>query len=164
MTLSNYTTPALMIPRLRNRDASAVIAELCSVLHREKFVKEPLPFYNDVISREILSSTATSPGWAMPHARGRNLERLSFTLGLAAEPLRWFGDAGEPVNMVFLFAVPESETAAYLRLMSGLAKISRDPLLLERLRQAGDSQSMFELLQQVPLRQPRSAPAALTKP
>jgi mannitol/fructose-specific phosphotransferase system IIA component (Ntr-type) len=164
MTLSRYTTQELMIPRLRSRDAAAIIAELCSVMHREQRVKDLLPFYNDVISRETLSSTATSPGWAMPHARGDDLERLSFAVGLTAEPLTWFGDTGELVSVVFLFAVPESETASYLRLLSGFSRLSRDPLIVQRLLQASDSRMMFDLLEQIPLRRPRPAAAELTKP
>lgn len=164
MTLSHYTTPGLLIPRLRSRDAAAVIAELCSAMHREQRVEELLPFYNDVISRETLSSTVTAPGWAMPHARGKSLARLTFAIGLAAEPLPWYGDAGEPVSIVSLFAVPESETAAYLRLLSGFSRLSRDPLLVQRLLQASDREAMFDLLQRIPLRQPRSAAAVLTKP
>jgi mannitol/fructose-specific phosphotransferase system IIA component (Ntr-type) len=148
-----------MVPRLRSRDPVAVVAELCSVLHRAQRVKDLLPFYNAVISRETLSNTATFPGWAMPHARSNDLEHLSFAVGLTSQPLTWFGNVGNPVNVAFLFAVPENETASYLRLISGLAKFSQDPLRVQRLLQATDGRTMFELLQKFPLRQPRPVAA-----
>ncbi len=157
MTLSNYTTPELMVPRLRSHDAAAAVAELCSVMHRQQRVEELLPFYNEVINREHLSSTAASPGWAMPHARSKNVQELCFAVGLSNEPLTWFGDAGEPVNAVFLFAVPETQAAAYLQLVSALARFSRDPLRVQRLLEATDPKAMFELFQQVSLRPPRTA-------
>ena len=53
MTLSRYTTCELMVPRLRNRDASAAVAELCSVMHREQRVQELLPFFNAVINNLV---------------------------------------------------------------------------------------------------------------
>jgi mannitol/fructose-specific phosphotransferase system IIA component (Ntr-type) len=61
----------------------------------------------------------------------------------------WFG--GEPVNLIFLFAVPESEATAYLNLISGLAKLSQDHLRLRRLADAPDSRTMFEVLREIPL-------------
>jgi mannitol/fructose-specific phosphotransferase system IIA component (Ntr-type) len=109
-TVADYTEPSLMVPLLRSRDAAGVTAELCSTLDRQGRISDLLPFYHAVISHEALSSTAMAPGWAMPHARLAVVRRLSFALGRTAEPLVWFG--GEPVNMVFLFAVPESQAAA----------------------------------------------------
>ena len=163
MTLSNYTAPALLVPRLRSHDAAAAVAELCSVMHREGRVEELLPFYNEVISRENLSSTATQPGWAMPHARSQHVKQLCFAVGLTSEPLDWFGNTGEPVSAVFLFAVPDTQAAAYLQLVSALARFSRDPLRVERLVQAADREAMFELFQQVSLRPPRAAAVGMSR-
>ena len=148
-TMADYTEASLMLPLLRCRDAAAVTAELCSTLQREGRINDLLPFYHGVISHEALSSTVISPGWALPHARIPGIPALSFALGRTAEPLAWFG--GEPVNMVFLFAVPESDAAAYLRLIAGLAKLGQDRLRLERLGDAADSQSMFEVLGEIAL-------------
>ena len=68
-TVADYTEPSLMVPLLRSRDAAGVTAELCSTLDRQGRLSDLLPFYHAVISHEALSSTAMSPGWAMPHAR-----------------------------------------------------------------------------------------------
>ena len=95
------------------------------------------------------------PGWAVPHARLAGIPRLSFALGRTAKPLAWFG--GQPVHTVFLFAVPETEAAAYLNLISGLAKLSQDRLRREHLADASDSPAMFEVLQGIPLPGRRSA-------
>ena len=148
-TVADYTEPSLMVPLLRSRDAAGVTAELCSTLDRQGRLGDLLPFYHAVISHEALSSTAMSPGWAMPHARMAVVRRLSFALGRTAEPLVWFG--GEPVNMVFLFAVPESQAAAYLSLISGLASLAQDRLRLERLADAPDSETMLEVLREISL-------------
>ena len=147
ITVADYTEPSLMVPLLRSRDAAGVTAELCSTLDRQGRISDLLPFYHAVISHEALSSTAMAPGWAMPHARLAVVRRLSFALGRTAEPLVWFG--GEPVNMVFLFAVPESQAAAYLSLISGLASLAQDRLRLERLADAPDSETMLEVLREI---------------
>jgi mannitol/fructose-specific phosphotransferase system IIA component (Ntr-type) len=156
-TVADFTESSLMVPLLRSRDAAAVVAELSSTLERQGRINDLLPFYHGVISHEALSATVISPGWAMPHARVAGIPQLCFALGRTAEPLVWFG--GEPVNMVFLFAVPEREAATYLSLLAGLARLSEDHLCLERLADAHDGREMFEALRGVPLPKRRSAVA-----
>jgi mannitol/fructose-specific phosphotransferase system IIA component (Ntr-type) len=58
--------------------------------------------------------------------------------------------------VVFLFAVPENETAVYLRLISALAKLSRDPQMMKRLVNATNGAGMFEVFGLIPLREPRA--------
>jgi mannitol/fructose-specific phosphotransferase system IIA component (Ntr-type) len=154
-TIADYTEPSLMVPLLRSRDAAAVTAELCSTLERQGRVSDLLPFYHAVISHEALSSTVISPGWALPHARIPGISRLSFVLGRTAEPLAWFG--GEPVSMIFLFAVSARNAAAYQSVISGLANLGQDHLRLERLVDASDSQTMFEVLREISLPKRRAA-------
>lgn len=154
-SLADYTTPGLLIPRLDSRTASGAIAELCARLEFEGRIHDALAFYDAVLSRETLCSTAAAPGWALPHARVRGLSQLSVALGLRAEPITWY--SGEAVQMVFLFAVPDDQAANHLRLISALARLSREPLQLERLLRSKDGESMLQVLQEIPLRQSRAA-------
>jgi mannitol/fructose-specific phosphotransferase system IIA component (Ntr-type) len=158
-TLANFTSPDLIIPELRSRDACSVVAELCSVLSSKGRVGELLPFYNAVITREQLGSTATSTGWALPHARCKELAKVCFAMGRPSESMTWFGESGPGVNMVFLIVVPEAEAGTYLSLISGLARLSQDRNRSQRMLHAQDTQSIFEVLEQIPIRQPRNAPA-----
>jgi len=156
-SVADYTDPSLIVPLLRSRDAAAVTAELCSTLQRQGRINDLLPFHHAVITHESVSGTVISPGWALPHARLAGIAGLTFALGRTAEPLAWFG--GEPVCMVFLFAVPESEAMAYLSLIAGLARLGQDRLRLERLGDAPDSLTMFEVLREIPL--PKRTAAAV---
>ena len=154
MTLADYTAPDLIIPRLHGRDASDLTAELCLVLEQRGRLSDRSAFYDAVIRRESMASTAIPPDWAMPHARLADIPRLSFALGRTPAPVRWFGS--QPVSMVFLFAVPEAEAAAYLNLISGLARLSQDDSCLGRLANAPDGPSMFAVLQEVSLSRSRA--------
>ena len=154
-TAAHYTNPALIIPCVHNREASAIIGELCSALCREGRVNEPFPFFNAVISHELLSHTVTPEGWALPHARLNGLPQLSFAVGRSAAPFDWLGTTAHRVQLVFLFAVPQADGGDYLNLLSGLAKASQNSTLAARLIEAPDSQTVFEVLQQVRLPEAR---------
>ncbi|HWI60071.1 MAG TPA: PTS sugar transporter subunit IIA, partial [Bacillota bacterium] len=144
-TLASYTSPELIFPQLLNRATPAVIGELCSALERHGRVKEPLPLFNAVMSHEMLSSSAMAPGWALPHARLKQLSQLSFALGRSRPALEWHGQAEPKVQLVFLSAIPETDGATYLTLISGLARLSQDAARLERLLQASNREAIYEV-------------------
>jgi len=138
-----------------------VVGELCSALQREGRLKDLLPFYNAAMNQEYMSSSATPQGWALPHARVKELAGVCFALGRSDAPLEWLGPARLRVRMVFLFAVPETDAKTYLALISGLARLAQDEARMEGLVNASDGDAMLEILAQVPLRQAYSSAAGV---
>jgi mannitol/fructose-specific phosphotransferase system IIA component (Ntr-type) len=152
MTLADFTSPGLIVPRLRGQDVAAVIQELSQAMQREKRVPDLLPFYHAALNQEFLVSTDMEAGMAFPHARLPGLKELSFALGRSAEPLGWTARATRSVRLVFLMAVPATDSTQYLLLISGLARLGNDSRLAAMLQAAPDAFQMLEVLQQVTLR------------
>jgi len=152
MTLAHFTSPELILPNLRGHDVATVIQELSRALQREKRVPDLLPFYHAALNREFLVSSDWEAGMAFPHARLPGLKELSFALGRCVQPLDWGAKPGHPVRLIFLIAVPATESTQYLSLVSGLARLAKDSRLMEKLRTAADAAQMFEVLQQIELR------------
>jgi mannitol/fructose-specific phosphotransferase system IIA component (Ntr-type) len=152
MTLADFTSPGLIIPRLRGKDVASVIQELSQALQRERRVPDLLPFYHAALNREFLVSTDMEAGMAFPHARVPRLKELSFALGRGNEPLAWGARAVCSVRLVFLSAVPATDSTQYLQLISGLARLAKDNRLVEKLHAAQDTFQILELLQQITLR------------
>lgn len=159
-TLADFTSPALMVPNLKGQVPAAVIAELCSALQEGEGLSDSEAFCESVMARELMSPTAISPGFALPHARLAGLPNLSFALARSSKPLAWFGENSVRVQVVFLFAVPEAQAKTYLNVISAVAKLSQNPALVRELMRAPDGRAMFEVLKHAPLRQPRSATLA----
>src|SRR5215475_13729163 len=145
MTLAHYTSADLIVPQLHARTGSAVVGELCAVLERHDRVSDCLGLYNQVIAHENLSPTILMTGCALPHARLQGASRLSFALGRSEERLDWFGAKGADVRLVFLFVVPESEAGLYLKVLSALARLGRDRQRMQKLFDAPDRETMFEI-------------------
>ena len=151
MTLASFTSPGLMVPRLRGEETTTAIKELTEALHSENRVPDALPFYQAALNREYLARTDLEPGMAFPHARLAGLKEVAFALGRSEEPLRWGPPGAHPVRLVFLLAVPATDATDYLLLVSGLARLSKDAARVASLLQAEDAQQMMEVLRQVPL-------------
>jgi mannitol/fructose-specific phosphotransferase system IIA component (Ntr-type) len=64
----------------------------------------------------------------------------------------WMKIDQKRVSLVFLFAIPETDARAYMNLISGMARLSNSPRLVERLVKAGDTFEMLNVLKQVNLR------------
>jgi PTS system fructose-specific IIC component len=140
-----------------------VIQELSQALQRANRVPDFASVYDAALKREQVVSTDMEAGMAFPHARLAGLKELSFALGRSDEQLAW-GQKGIPsVRLVFLLAVPATDSAQYLPLISGLARLSREKALVEKLLAAPDEREMLELLQRIELRiksAPKPLPAA----
>jgi mannitol/fructose-specific phosphotransferase system IIA component (Ntr-type) len=152
MTLSDFTSPGLIVPHLDGRDVPSILQELCHALHREKRVPDMLPFYHAVLNREFLVSTDVEFGMAFPHARLASLNELSFALGRSAQPVPWGARSGHPVRLVFLLAVPATDSTQFLQVISGLARFAKEMRLVQQIHAAQDTFQILEVLRQAPLR------------
>ena len=152
LTLGDLTSPALITPRLRGQDATSVIQELGETLAREAREPDLQSFQQAVLKREHLGGTSMEAGMAFPHARLAELKELSFALGRSDVLLSWNINEVPSVRLVFLIAVPANDSARYLSLISGLARLAKDRPLVERILTAHDAAQIFEILRQVNLR------------
>jgi PTS system fructose-specific IIC component len=152
VSLADYTRPELIVPQLRERDTAGAISELAQVLQRHGCVPDLLPFYQTALNQELLANSGTECGIAFPHARLGGVKQLQFALGRAREPIIWGVKGSWPVRIIFLLAVPATDAASYLHLLSSLARLGQQAEWLARLRAAENAQAMLALLDTIPLR------------
>jgi len=154
MTLADFTSPNLVIPRLRGHDVATVLQELSQVLQREKRITDLLPFYHAALNREFMVSTDMDTGMALPHVHLPTLTNLAFALGRSDRPLTWAARSTTAVRLVFLSAVPATDSTQYLAVVSGLARLAKHDhgRLLEKLKAAHNNCQMIDVLKQIELR------------
>ena len=158
-SLADYTSETLILPQLREGDTAGVIQELTQRLHQDARIPDVLPFYHATLNREFLDSTAMEHGMAFPHARLSGLQRLCFALGRSAAPIPWGTQHAKAVYLVFLLAVPATEAVGYLYIVSGLARLGKNPELMAGLREARDAAAMLAVLRKITLPHARGSSA-----
>src|ERR1051326_46856 len=159
LCLADYTGTDLTISDLVGEDVPGVVQELCQVLRNAQRIPDLLPFYHAVLVREYLVNTVVGSGVAFPHARLHGIERPCFAFGRSQHPIRWGSNDCTPVRLVFLSAVPATDAADYLCLLSALTRLSKEPAHVEQLKQAESSAQILAVLKQVRVR--ASSPASL---
>ena len=142
LCLAEYTRPELIIPRLQERDLPGILGELVRVLHQHGSVPDPLPFYHAALNRECLAGAGSLCGIAFPHARSPGVRSLEFAFGRAEPAVPW-NNAVRPVRLIFLIAIPGTETSLYLKLLASIARRGQRQEWIESLCSAGNPREIF---------------------
>jgi nitrogen PTS system EIIA component len=151
-SLADYTRSALIIPELRERDTAGVVKELSQLLHQQGCVPDVLAFYHAALNHEFLVNSATDCGLALPHARLNGVATSTFAFGRTRQPFSWGSRPSSPVEFIFLLAVPATDAAGFLQLLSALARLGREDHLLAGLRTAETAEEVFEFFKQIKVR------------
>lgn len=153
VTLADFTRPALVLPHLCERDAAGIISELSQALQREGCLPDVLPFYHSALNQELLANSALPCGLAFPHARLACVKQLQFAFGRAPQPVVWGAKGSWPVQLVFLVAVPATDSLRYLPLLASLARLGQRSELLVELRAAENVETIVAVFEKIRMRQ-----------
>jgi PTS system nitrogen regulatory IIA component len=104
--------------------------------------------FESLCARERLGSTGLGNGVAIPHGRVKGTDRVEVSFMRLKKPLAFDAIDGEPVDLLFALAVPESCGETHLKLLSQVAEIFSDHELLKELRSADNSGRLLKLLSQ----------------
>jgi len=148
-SIMDYTRPELILPQLEERDTAGIIGQLSQALQGQGAVP----------NQELLHNSALASGIAIPHARLAGVKQVRFAFGRAPTPVNWGARGSWAVQFVFLVAIPASNSATYLNLLAGIAKLGQQPELLEKLRTVNGKGGILEVFEHVRLRS-RAGPCA----
>ena len=107
---------------LKATDARTAITEMAQLLFNQGAVSSVEAFRSDVFKREDALPTEMEWGISMPHARSAAVLAPCVAFGRSTDGFYWKEDSKCKTHMVFMFAVPESDTNnTHLNLISSVA-------------------------------------------
>lgn len=137
----------LRVSDLLNRDSVMLRAEtgtvqetldlLVDLQESNGIITNGTAYHRAVCEREFAGgSTAIGDGLALPHACTAGVAAS----GIAALTLRyaldWGAADGQPVDVIFMIAVPPEQQSEHLLIMARLVNLLCDPILVRDLRRA----------------------------
>lgn len=102
-------------------------------------------------ARESLGSTGAGNGIAIPHGKLPHLDRVVGLFARLERPVDFDSIDGEPVDLVFALLAPEGAGADHLKALSRVARMTRDPANMQKLRSARDEATLRALLARDPV-------------
>jgi len=91
-----------------------------------------------VLAREAAHNTGIGKGWACPHARSPMHGDIVCSLGWSPAGIDYGAPDGEPVHMVVMYFVPESQKNSYLKEISSLARAIQTQPAMQDLKSPTD--------------------------
>jgi amino acid transporter/mannitol/fructose-specific phosphotransferase system IIA component (Ntr-type) len=104
----------------------------------------PRQFIEALWRRERTQNTAVGMGAAMPHIILDPLSQSYLGVFTTDRPVDYQAPDGEPVDVFFVLAGPQSDRQTHLRLLSSLSRMIQQTSLLDRLRASTSDEALVE--------------------
>ena len=146
MPALEFLSPDSVIPALRARVKKQVLQDIAAQAARHLPGLDEREIFETLLQRERLGSTGIGDGVAIPHGKLARLDRLFGLMARLERPVDFEALDGQPVDVVFLLLAPENAGADHLKALAQVARILREPGILERIRSARDGSALYALL------------------
>ncbi|MHC5306234.1 PTS IIA-like nitrogen regulatory protein PtsN [Bartonella sp. LJL80] len=149
MDLSDLIAPEAVIPALKANSKKQVLQILAEKAAAITGLNERTVF-DTILQREKLGSTGVGNGIAIPHGKLNNIDHIVGVFARLENPVDFEALDDEPVDLVFLLLAPENAGADHLKALSRIARVLRDPDMVQKLRNTHEAQALHSFLTQHP--------------
>lgn len=134
--------------KIKARDKKGVIKELLDNLVKGGKIpsSQKSQILKKLLEREDLGSTALGQGFALPHAKIKNLDRTIVCVGCSKQGVDFDSLDGESVYIIFLLIVNEKEFGLHLKLLASCARMLRDKFFRKRIMDAKSRQDIYNII------------------
>lgn len=145
MALLDFLSPDAVAPALRANSKKQVLQELSAHAARLTGLDERVIF-EALLQRERLGSTGIGEGLAIPHGKLPKLDRLFGLVARLEKPIDFDALDGQPVDILFLLLAPEGAGADHLKALARVARVLREPGVLDRIRATRDADALYAVM------------------
>lgn len=144
VTIADYLDPRLIL----FFDASSrdeAIHTLVDKLDQAGKLHGKEPFYQAIIEREKIVSTAVGMGAAIPHAKLSDYDEFFITIGIMRKGINWNALDGTPVRLIFMIGGPDDKQTEYLQILSALTLAIKDEAFRKKILTLNAPEGVVEL-------------------
>lgn len=134
MQLTELLAPERVRVPLAGQSKDELLRELVELATGGRGPEVADALLRSVRERESVLSTGVGEGIAIPHGRTPLLDSLVMAAGVCARPVPFDSLDGEPVELCFLLAGPESAAGAHVRALGRISRLLRRDALRDALR------------------------------
>jgi fructose PTS system EIIA component len=138
--------PAIVDLEMEANDKQEVITKLAELLFADGAILSREEYINDVNEREQEGPTGIGNFVAIPHGKSDSVVKISVAMAKLQSPIPWETLDGNPVKIVFLFAVPKQNSSnEHLKLLSQLAAVLAHDDSIQLLLEVKNPEDIFEV-------------------
>lgn len=145
MQLKTILTPGRTLCGVPGSSKKRVLENIAQCISEDINSLDPNQLFDNLVAREKLGSTGLGQGIAIPHCRMPSCDKIVGALVKLQEPIDFDAIDGNPVDLIFVLLVPEQADEEHLQVLARIAELFSDPEYCKRLREAGDSETLYQL-------------------
>ena len=145
MNLLDYTDRRF-IRHLEARDKYGAIEELAGLFQGSEVCSDIDKLVTALKEREQIMATGIGFGIAVPHARIKEVHRLSFAIGVSAQGIDFEAMDKKPAYLIILVAAGEMQHIEYLRLLSRIMNLLKKETAKERIMAAATVDQIIDII------------------
>lgn len=149
MPLLDFLDPQAVLPALRVSGKKQALQELAAHAARLTALPENA-IYEALLQRERLGSTGIGEGIAIPHGKLAGLTRIFGLVARLEKPIDFEALDGQQVDVLFLLLAPEGAGADHLKALARVARVLREPGLIERVRATKNATALYAIMTEMP--------------
>ena len=146
MPVLEFLSSDSVVFSLRARAKKQILQELSAHAVRQLPALDEHAVFETLQQRERLGSTGIGDGVAIPHGKLAGLDRLFGLVARLEKPVDFEALDGQPVDIAFLLLAPEGAGADHLKALAQVARMLREPGILDRIRAARDANALYAVL------------------
>jgi PTS system nitrogen regulatory IIA component len=150
MPLLEFLKPEAVLPALRAQGKKQVLQELAHHAAKHLPGLDEREIFETLLQRERLGSTGIGEGVAIPHGKLAGLTQLFGLVARLERPVDFEALDGQPVDIAFLLLATEGAGADHLKALARVARVLREPGIIDRIRAARDGDALYALLTHSP--------------
>lgn len=147
LSIQSILTPELTLCGVPGTSKKRVLELVAHRVAEQNPELDENQIFNNLIARERLGSTGIGQGIAIPHCRLENCKQVIGVLVTLAEGISFDAIDNQPVDLLFALIVPQEATSEHLELLSQLAERFNDRTFCDKLRQCGNAQMLYQVIQ-----------------
>ena len=144
-TLSQILTPERTVCRTPGVSKKRLFETISKIVCNDQLSLPYSEVLDHLIAREKLGSTGMGQGIAIPHCRVGNCAHPLGALLTLEEPIPFDAPDDNPVDLLFVLLVPAEAHQQHLDILADIAGLFSQAEFCQRLRQAQDSRSLYDL-------------------
>jgi len=139
LRIIDYMRDTLIFLDIEAKDKQDAIQKTIDMMQANGAITNGDKFYQAVMEREALGSTAIGKGLALPHARTQYVDEIIIAVTRLKTGIEFDATDGEPVELIFLLGTPLKVVGEYLSVLAKLSKIVKDDKTRKKILKAKSS-------------------------
>lgn len=126
-----------------------LLVSMVHMLHANKAIDSIDRFKNAIFGREEIMSTGIGKGIALPHGRDICVSELKVAVCILGKPIEFDSLDQEPVQIVFMIAVPQAAGKQYMRVLSSISHFTREEEHRQMMLTCQSEQELSNILKEI---------------